>query len=99
MLDDWGVCRGEQPIDARWITWPYVKPSPLAEHPSSDWDIPQLQIPLHCEAIADGKAGQLNAGFLAEANHPCTFLKTTLGFPLKLSELMTQPSVLEVAGP
>lgn len=89
-IDGPGVCRGEQPIDVQWIAWPYMKPPALVDHPSSDWSIPQFQIPSHCEAIESGKAGKLNSQFLEEANHPCTFLKTVYGLPLKLSELVTE---------
>eukprot|EP00892_Ulva_mutabilis_P012572 jgi/Ulvmu1/9688/UM055_0026.1 len=92
-------CSGEQPIDVRWITWPYLKPADLAEHPPSDWDIPQFRVPLHCEAIADGKAGKLNVEFLAEANHPCTFLNATYGLPLKLSQLVPEPAGMELLAP
>lgn len=93
------MCRGEQPIDVRWITWPYKLPAPLARLRGSDWDIPHFQVPAHCAAIAGGDAGQLNEAFLKEANHPCNFLNQTYGLPRKLSHLIREQSRMELPLP
>lgn len=76
---------GEQPIDVSWITWWFLLPPPLTRGNPTAWSIPQYKAPSHCLKIQNGEAGDLNAGFLQQKNHPCTFLRKGIAFPETLA--------------